>query len=83
MRFLKLTIAYDGTEYVGWQIQINGMSVQQRLEEGWLSVTGEKIRITASGRTDSGVHALGQVCSLATESVLTTNAGTRMKVIPV
>ena len=70
MRHLKLTIAYDGTEYVGWQMQINGISVQQRLEEGWQSVTGEKIRITASGRTDSGVHALGQVCSLATESEL-------------
>jgi tRNA pseudouridine38-40 synthase len=73
MRHLKLTIAYDGTEYVGWQVQINGISVQQRLEEGWQSVTGEKIRITASGRTDSGVHALGQVCSLATESVLSTD----------
>lgn len=70
MRNLKLTIAYDGTEYVGWQIQINGISIQQRLEEGWHSVTGEKLRITASGRTDSGVHALGQVCGLLTNSVL-------------
>lgn len=70
MRHLKLTIAYDGTDYVGWQVQINGISIQQRLEEGWHSVTGEKLRISASGRTDSGVHALGQVCSLATESAL-------------
>ena len=70
-RFLKLTIAYDGTDYVGWQVQPNGISVQQRLEEAWLSATGEQLRITASGRTDSGVHARGQVCSLATETSLT------------
>lgn len=70
MRNLKLTIAYDGTDYVGWQIQSNGVSIQQRLEEGWYSVTGEKRRITASGRTDSGVHALAQVCGLSTDSVL-------------
>jgi len=70
MRHLKLTIAYDGTDYVGWQVQANGISVQQRLEEAWTSVTGESVRITASGRTDSGVHAIGQVCSVATESVL-------------
>ncbi|MFT5300348.1 MAG: tRNA pseudouridine38-40 synthase [Mariniblastus sp.] len=70
MRHLKLTIAYDGTEYVGWQVQHNGISVQQRLEEAWNSVTGETARITASGRTDSGVHALGQVCSVVTESKL-------------
>ena len=70
-RFLKLTIAYDGTDYVGWQVQPNGISVQQRLEEAWLSATGEQLRITASGRTDSGVHARGQVCSLATNTSLT------------
>ena len=70
MRHLKLTIAYDGTDYVGWQVQKNGIAVQQRLEEAWQAVTGEKIRITASGRTDSGVHALAQVCSLQTESRL-------------
>lgn len=70
MRHLKLTIAYDGTEYVGWQVQTNGISIQQKLEEAWNSITGETIRITASGRTDKGVHARGQVCSLATESPL-------------
>ncbi len=74
MRYLKLTIAYDGKNYVGWQVQKNGISVQQRLEEGWTDVTGENIRITASGRTDSGVHARGQVCSLGTQSVIP-NAG--------
>ncbi len=71
MRHLKLTLAYDGTEYVGWQVQTNGISIQQRLEEAWTSVTQESIRITASGRTDKGVHALAQVCSLATESPMT------------
>lgn len=71
MRYLKLTVAYDGKNYVGWQVQKNGVAVQQRLEEGWTEVTGERIRITSSGRTDSGVHARGQVCSLATHSKIT------------
>lgn len=70
MRHLKLTIAYDGTNFVGWQVQPNGVSIQQRLEEAWTKVTGERIRITASGRTDAGVHALAQVCSLSTQSTL-------------
>lgn len=70
MRHLKLTVAYNGTEYVGWQVQPNGMSVQQRLEEAWTAATQEQIRIVASGRTDAGVHALGQVCSVATETKL-------------
>ena len=73
MRYLKLTIAYDGTDFVGWQVQPNGISVQAVLETAWLSVTGETLRITASGRTDSGVHALGQVCSLGTNSTLETH----------
>lgn len=68
MRHLKLTIAYDGTDYVGWQVQPNGVTIQQRLEEAWQKLTGERRRITASGRTDSGVHASGQVCSLETQS---------------
>lgn len=70
MRHLKLTLAYDGTAYVGWQVQPNGVSIQAKLEQAWQKVTGEHRRITASGRTDAGVHALGQVCSLATDSAL-------------
>jgi tRNA pseudouridine38-40 synthase len=70
MRCLRLTIAYDGTAYVGWQLQLNGISIQQRMEEAWQRVTGEQVRFTASGRTDAGVHALGQACSVATRSVL-------------
>jgi tRNA pseudouridine38-40 synthase len=68
MRFLRLAIAYDGTSYVGWQVQSNGVAIQQVLETAWHDVTGEQLRITASGRTDSGVHALEQVCSLSTAS---------------
>ena len=68
MRSLKLTLAYDGAAYVGWQVQNNGIAVQQRLEEAWTEVTQEKIRITASGRTDSGVHAEAQVCSISTNT---------------
>ena len=70
MRNLKLTIAYNGRNYVGWQVQLNGDTIQQQLEKAWTEVTGEEIRILASGRTDSGVHARGQVCSLETNSVI-------------
>jgi len=66
MRYLKLTVAYDGTKFVGWQVQKNGKSIQGELERAWRAVTGEEIRITGSGRTDSGVHAIGQVASLCT-----------------
>jgi tRNA pseudouridine38-40 synthase len=72
VRSLKLTLAYDGTAYVGWQWQDNGLSVQQVLETAWTGVTGETTRITGASRTDSGVHALGQVASVATESQLPT-----------
>lgn len=70
MRYLKLTIAYDGTHYVGWQFQANGLSIQACLEKAWHTITNESLRITASGRTDAGVHARGQVCGLQTESQL-------------
>ncbi len=70
MRNLRLTIAYDGTNYAGWQFQSNGPSIQEALESGWRTITGEQLRITASGRTDAGVHARGQVCSLQTASEL-------------
>ena len=70
MRYLKLTVTYDGADYVGWQVQDNGVSVQEKLEAAWQRVTGESVRITASGRTDSGVHARAQVCSIKTETDL-------------
>jgi len=60
MRF-KLTIEYDGGPYVGWQRQENGASVQQAIEEAIAAFSGETVVLKGAGRTDSGVHALGQV----------------------
>ncbi|MCF1468691.1 tRNA pseudouridine(38-40) synthase TruA [Agrobacterium vitis] len=57
----KLTVEYDGTPYVGWQRQDNGPSVQGALEAAVLGLTGETVAIRGAGRTDSGVHASGQV----------------------
>lgn len=64
---VKLTISYDGTSYCGWQVQPNGLSVQQVIEDALFAVTGEKIKITGSGRTDAGVHAKGQVAHFERE----------------
>ena len=58
---VKLTIEYDGTDYCGWQIQPNGTSVQQVITDAIEKVTGETVKLIGSGRTDAGVHALGQV----------------------
>ena len=57
----KITIEYDGGGYVGWQAQDNGPSVQEAVEQAIHAFSGERVRLTAAGRTDSGVHALGQV----------------------
>lgn len=62
-RFL-LRIAYDGTRYVGWQRQLNGVAVQQRLEEAAAGLAGEAVAVTGAGRTDAGVHAQGQAAHL-------------------
>ncbi len=60
-RRIKLTLEYDGTPYCGWQRIKEGPSVQAELEKALQEITGEKIEIFAAGRTDKGVHALGQV----------------------
>lgn len=68
MRTLRLTIAYDGTNYAGWQRQANATAVQQVVEEAFAHLTGGVApTISGAGRTDSGVHALGQVASVNVE----------------
>jgi tRNA pseudouridine38-40 synthase len=61
-----LLIEYDGTDYVGWQRQTNGISIQQRLEEALERLLGHPVRVHGAGRTDAGVHALGQVAAFTT-----------------
>jgi len=58
---LKLTLEYEGTAYVGWQRQPNGVSVQEVMERALAELLGARVEVVAAGRTDSGVHALGQV----------------------
>lgn len=68
IRRIRLVIEYDGTNYVGWQVQPNGVSVQYEIERALQKITGTDTRISASGRTDSGVHALAQVAHFDTEA---------------
>jgi tRNA pseudouridine38-40 synthase len=68
MRNIKLLIEYDGTNYQGWQVQLKGPTIQGILEEKLGLLTGESIRLVGSGRTDAGVHALGQVAHFKTQS---------------
>src|SRR5436190_14810116 len=63
----KLTVEYDGTPFVGWQIQDKGPSVQGELALAASRFCGEKVTILGAGRTDAGVHALGQVCHFDTK----------------
>lgn len=69
MRYVIL-LAYDGTGYGGWQVQKNSITVQEKLEEACEKIFGKKIAVTASGRTDSGVHAAGQVCHFDAETTI-------------
>ena len=70
MTNIKLIIEYDGTNYVGWQRQKNGVSIQEQIEKAINKVTGEKVHLIGSGRTDKGVHAKGQVANFITRSTI-------------
>ena len=68
MRTLRLDLEYDGTNYHGWQVQPNAPTIQEKLEDALYPILGERVRVTGAGRTDAGVHALGQVGHLRTAS---------------
>jgi tRNA pseudouridine38-40 synthase len=70
MPVVKLTLEYDGTRYVGWQTQPNGPSVQAEVERALAELHGGPRRVTGAGRTDAGVHALGQVASFREDAPL-------------
>ncbi len=65
MPVVKLLLEYDGTRYCGWQVQPNGPSIQAEVEKALSTLHKAPRRVTAAGRTDAGVHALGQVCTFA------------------
>jgi tRNA pseudouridine38-40 synthase len=68
VRNIRFVVSYDGTEYSGFQTQPSGNTVQDQLEAAIRMLTGEQVKVTASGRTDAGVHAYGQVCNFHTRS---------------
>ena len=68
MKRVKLTIAYDGTNYCGWQIQNNGITIEEVINRELTRLLGEEIKVIGASRTDSGVHALGNVAVFDTET---------------
>lgn len=68
MKRVKLTVAYDGTNYCGWQLQSNGVTIEEKLNQALGSLFGEEIRVIGASRTDAGVHSLGNVCIFDTEA---------------
>ena len=74
LKNFKLTIEYDGTAYHGWQRQKNERSIQGEIEKAIMTMTGEKTSLIGSGRTDAGVHALGQVANFHSDTDLAPSA---------
>lgn len=74
LKNFKIIIEYDGTSYHGWQKQKNQRTIQEEIEKALLTMTGKKTVLTASGRTDAGVHALGQVANFTCDTVLSPQA---------
>ena len=70
MKRIKLTIAYDGTNYCGWQIQPNGITIEEILNKALSKMTGEEVFVIGASRTDSGVHAMGNVAVFDTETTI-------------
>ena len=70
MKRIKLTVAYDGTDYCGWQIQPNGITVEEVLNRKLSELTGEEITVTGASRTDSGVHAQGNVAVFDSDTTI-------------
>lgn len=68
MKRVKIVVAYEGTNYCGWQIQPNGITIEEVLDKALSKLTGEDIRVIGASRTDSGVHALGNVAVFDTKS---------------
>lgn len=73
MRNIKITVQYNGANYCGWQEQPNSPGIQGNIEYAIKEITGEKVKINGSGRTDAGVHALGQVANFKIESQIPVN----------
>jgi tRNA pseudouridine38-40 synthase len=70
VRTVKLLLQYEGTEYAGWQVQDNAVTIQELVERALTTILREKIRVAGASRTDSGVHALGQVAAFKTSESL-------------
>src|SRR5687767_15417890 len=76
-RTLKFTLQYDGTDYVGWQRQLNGASIQGVLEDALAPIEGGPVTVHGAGRTDAGVHAMAQVASVVLNAGLSESTLTR------
>jgi len=73
----KIVVAYDGTDFVGWQRQASGVSIQGLLEDALRELDGRDVTVTGAGRTDAGVHALGQVAAFTLERTINPDVVTR------